>query len=91
MMMGAMIRPSIEPDTKDWTWVLREPCPECGFVAADLDRADLGRLVRDDAVGWTAVLRRPTRPSGPTRRPGRRSSTPATSATCTASSAHGSR
>ncbi len=60
-----MITPSIEPDTKDWTWVLREPCPECGFVAADLDRADLGRLVRDDAVGWAAVLRQP----GATDRP----------------------
>jgi 2-polyprenyl-3-methyl-5-hydroxy-6-metoxy-1,4-benzoquinol methylase len=46
----------IEPDTKDWTWVLREPCPECGFVATDVDRADLGRLLRDDAVGWAAVL-----------------------------------
>ena len=22
---------TIEPDTKDWTWVLDRPCPECGF------------------------------------------------------------
>jgi hypothetical protein len=22
---------TIVPDTKDWTWVLRRPCPECGF------------------------------------------------------------
>jgi len=51
--------PAIEPDTKDWTWVLDAPCPECGFVAADLDRAELGRLLRDDAVGWAAVLRQP--------------------------------
>jgi hypothetical protein len=57
MMMGPVTSPSIEPDTKDWTWVLREPCPECGFVAAHLDRAELGRLVRDDARGWAAVLR----------------------------------
>jgi len=21
----------IMPDTKDWTWVLRRACPECGF------------------------------------------------------------
>ena len=49
----------IAPDTKDWTWVLREPCAECGFVAADVDRAELGRLLRDDAVGWASVLRQP--------------------------------
>ena len=22
------------PDTKDWTWVLERPCPECGFDPA---------------------------------------------------------
>lgn len=22
----------IVPDTKDWTWVLERPCPECGVV-----------------------------------------------------------
>ncbi len=60
-----MIEPIIEPDTKDWTWVLHEPCPECGFVAADLTREDLGRLLRDDATGWAALLRQP----GATERP----------------------
>ncbi len=59
-----MIEPStesgIEPDTKDWTWVLRGTCPECGFIAADLAREDLGQLLRDDATGWAAVLRQPT-------------------------------
>ena len=59
-MMCAMSSQGIEPDTKDWTWVLREPCPECGFVAADVARADLGRLIRDDATGWATVLRQPT-------------------------------
>ncbi len=24
-------REPIEPDTKDWTWVISRPCPECGF------------------------------------------------------------
>jgi len=23
----------IEPDTKDWTWVLQRPCPECGTTS----------------------------------------------------------
>ena len=54
-----MMEPSIEPDTKDWTWVLEGRCPECGYVARDLDRTDLGRLLRDDATGWSAVLRQP--------------------------------
>jgi len=54
-----MIEPTIEPDTKDWTWVLREPCTECGFVATHLAREDLGRLLRVDATGWAAVLRQP--------------------------------
>jgi 2-polyprenyl-3-methyl-5-hydroxy-6-metoxy-1,4-benzoquinol methylase len=54
-----MCKPSIAPDTKDWTWVLEERCPECAFVAADLDRTEIGRLVRHDATGWAAVLARP--------------------------------
>ena len=27
---------TITPDTKDWTWVLDRPCPQCGLVAADV-------------------------------------------------------
>ena len=34
--------PTITPDTKDWTWVLERPCPECGFDPAAVDRDDLG-------------------------------------------------
>lgn len=30
------------PDTKDWTWVLERPCPECGFSGADLDPDRVG-------------------------------------------------
>jgi len=26
----------IQPDTKDWTWVLSQRCPECGFTATDV-------------------------------------------------------
>jgi hypothetical protein len=50
---------TIVPDTKDWTWVLREPCPECGYDATALDRADLGRRIRASAAPWAAVLARP--------------------------------
>jgi hypothetical protein len=49
----------IEPDTKDWTWVLDRPCPECGFDAAAVAPEDVGALLRDNAEGWRAVLSRP--------------------------------
>lgn len=38
-----------EPDAKDWTWVLRERCPECGFDARAVERAEIGELTRDYA------------------------------------------
>lgn len=55
----------ITPDTKDWTWVLERPCPECGFVAADLPPTEVASLVRASVPRWQAVLARPdarTRP-----------------------------
>jgi hypothetical protein len=45
-------------DTKDWTWVLDRPCPECGFAAAEVDFDDIPRLVRENAAGWLPVLGR---------------------------------
>lgn len=47
---------TIEPDTKDWTWVLESTCPDCGFDAAAVDRTTLGARVREDAGFWTRVL-----------------------------------
>lgn len=47
---------SIEPDTKDWTWVLTEPCPECGFDAPGLDFDRLPQAIRDNATLWEVVL-----------------------------------
>ena len=49
----------IEPDTKDWTWVLRAPCPECGFIADEVDRSSVGEVIRADALGWPAILALP--------------------------------
>lgn len=40
---------SIEPDTKDWTWVLQRACPECGFDAVASDRAGLADAVARNA------------------------------------------
>ncbi|HSV41233.1 MAG TPA: DinB family protein [Nocardioidaceae bacterium] len=49
---------TIEPDTKDWTWVLNERCPECGFDATKVDDGQLAHLFRANAVGWLSVLAR---------------------------------
>ena len=56
-----------EPDTKDWTWVLERPCPECGFDASALQRPDLAPLAADIGRRWVeafAVIEEPrTRPA----------------------------
>jgi hypothetical protein len=47
---------AIVPDTKNWTWVLERACPECGYDARDVARADMPRLIRENAVTWARVL-----------------------------------
>lgn len=42
----------IEPDVKDWTWVIRDRCPDCGFDGA----ADLPAALRGNAAAWPEVL-----------------------------------
>ena len=46
-------------DEKDWTWVLDQPCPECGFDATALTGADVPDLLRAAVPRWAAVLARP--------------------------------
>ncbi|HEX5917455.1 MAG TPA: DinB family protein [Nocardioides sp.] len=48
----------ITPDTKDWTWVLERPCPECGFDPAAQGLADLPDLIRGTAAEWALALSR---------------------------------
>lgn len=50
---------AIVPDTKDWTWVLDRPCPECGFEASRVSADRLAEVVRDNATTWEAVLTLP--------------------------------
>lgn len=55
-----------EPDTKDWTWVLRSRCEECGLEASSIGGAEIPGLVRSSAERWAEVLARPgvgTRPA----------------------------
>lgn len=49
----------IEPDTKDWTWVLTRPCGECGFDSAAVHHTDVGEHIRRDADEWTRRLGEP--------------------------------
>ena len=49
----------IEPDTKDWTFVLGRVCAECGFDASAVDPGGLGDAVRATVPRWTSVLARP--------------------------------
>ncbi len=49
----------ITPDTKDWTWVLDEPCPECGYDASTVAVADLAHRIRANAVVWLALMGEP--------------------------------
>ncbi|MFL6111219.1 MAG: DinB family protein [Catenulispora sp.] len=47
---------TITPDTKNWTWVLERPCPECGFAAGGIAPQDVPGLLRANAEGWRALF-----------------------------------
>ena len=47
---------SIEPDTKDWTWVLQRSCDDCGFDAPGLSLDRVPQVIRDNATLWEVVL-----------------------------------
>jgi len=49
---------SITPDTKDWTWVLQRPCPECGYDASNVSPTDVPRRLGACAHAWVDVLGR---------------------------------
>jgi hypothetical protein len=56
----------IVPDDKNWTWVIDERCPDCGYDGSSTDVTRMAELVRANAAEWPAVLahtdvrRRPT-------------------------------
>jgi hypothetical protein len=49
----------IEPDTKDWTWVLDRPCQECGFDATSLRHIEVADRIRSGAAEWVPRLHEP--------------------------------
>lgn len=52
------MRGDIEPDTKDWTWVLSRPCPDCGFDPAAVRPEDVAGHIRRDSTEWVDRLTR---------------------------------
>ena len=75
---------TIDSDTKDWTWVLRRPCPECGFDTQGFAVQVVPEMIMANAAAWQDTLTGPgdvrTRPV-----PGKWSAsrvTAVTSATC---------
>jgi hypothetical protein len=50
---------AMQPDTKDWTWVLERPCPECGYDASAVDPLSVAGRLRAQEPIWRQVLARP--------------------------------
>jgi len=48
----------IEPDDKDWTWVLQKACPDCGFDATTGAGRQVATRLRASASRWRAVFER---------------------------------
>lgn len=46
----------VVPDTKDWTWVLQRPCPECGLDTREISPEQVAPLLRSVAASWVEVL-----------------------------------
>jgi hypothetical protein len=58
---------TIEPETKNWTWVLERPCEECGFDCRSIPRDEIAPRCRDASEPWSGFLADPRvrlRPSG---------------------------
>ena len=47
---------AIIPDTKDWTWVLQRPCPECGFDTRGFPVEAVPGIIMANAAGWPPAL-----------------------------------
>jgi len=50
---------TIIPDAKDWTWVLDESCPDCGFEAPAVDVSGVGQQALAMVPRWRVALARP--------------------------------
>ncbi len=53
---------AIIPDTRDWTWVLQRPCPECGFDTRGFAVGAVPGMILANAAAWPAALEGPGDP-----------------------------
>src|SRR5262252_1338927 len=53
---GSLRLMTIIPDTKDWTWVLRRPCPECGFDTQGFAVQAVPGMIMANAAAWQPAL-----------------------------------
>lgn len=51
-----MTRVEIEPDGKDWTWVLDRPCRECGLDTRAVAPTQVAGELRSVAADWVDLL-----------------------------------
>lgn len=49
---------AIEPEDKDWTFVIEQGCAECGFDAGRVNAPEVAERLRATVPRWTAVLAR---------------------------------
>jgi hypothetical protein len=49
---------TIVPDTKNWTWVLERPCPDCGFDASSFPCRSVASQLRLSSEAWRPLLMR---------------------------------
>lgn len=45
-----------QPDDKDWTWVIEQECPECGFDASRPEIEEFAAMFRAMPGQWRGVL-----------------------------------
>jgi hypothetical protein len=50
---------TIVPDSKDWTWVLQRPCPECGLDTQSFAVTAIPAMLRVNSGQWHALLTGP--------------------------------
>ena len=48
---------TIVPDTKNWTWVLERPCPQCGLDSRAVDPIEVAGKLETAAAAFAEVLR----------------------------------
>lgn len=48
----------VPPETKDWTWVLQQRCPQCSLDAGALTLIEIPMVIRTQVQVWPVVLLR---------------------------------